>query len=262
MGLMDNLEQLANLKTQILILSSFGVAIIVIVVLLIKYRAKVFGIVSLYESLEKIKDNQEISKKNQESMFAQHKELAAKIEKIASETIPNGSNTIRIVNDAVFDIQKSVKKIETKIDARNEIEKACLFECNELGECISANSALCDLFGTTQDQMLGYGWGKFIHEADVDRVFKNWERALNSHSHEIVDYYRIRSGRDRSIKSVEYKNVFKYEDDKLIATFGTVWEKKDKENAIKVLECIHETIQDLKGTPLWDNIQEHIKNKK
>lgn len=251
-------EKILSLDYKILIILFIGllIGISIIIFFIIKYKKQLLGIVKTYEKLDSI-----IKVQNQ--ILEGHKKLSIKVENIAKETIPNGVNTIRKTNDAIFEIHQMVKNQQLKLAARIEIEKSCLFECDNKGRLVTANSSFCNLFGATQDQVLGLGWGKFIHKDDIDNVLKNWDRAVKNKQHELVDVFRIIHPITKETTLVESKTIWKFDDkDEVIGTFGTIWEKKDKDRELKALECIADVAKQLKGTSLWDQIQEEVKNKK
>jgi PAS domain S-box-containing protein len=48
------------------------------------------------------------------------------------------------------------------------------YSCDENGEWIMANRALCELFGLPEEKMLGRGWTGAVHETDRRRVWEEW----------------------------------------------------------------------------------------
>lgn len=257
---MDYMNYLKNFEFQVFIIILFFVIIGIVIWAVVKYRKPILSAISLYNSLEEIKNGQSKIDSNINLLMDQHNNITKQVAQIAAETIPNGVNTIRKTNDTIFEIRDSINMVAVKLDARIEIDKACLFECDKQGMYVSANSALCNLFGGTQDQLLGLGWGKFIHKDDTDVALANWERAVKSKQHELVDSFRINTR--EGIRLIEYKAVLKFDTKGDIkAIFGTAWEKKTKNRDSENIECIANMAREIKGTRLWNEIENEIKLK-
>jgi len=257
----DILELLKNttVLTAILIVM---ILIIILAIFLIYRHWKVFT------SLFNLSANIDTMIAGQTEMKAQHVAISKEVEKIAKEVIPNGSNKIRFVYDSIENIEKDIKIVLDQQQISNfkqasklEIDKNPFFECNSKGMCISANSALCNLFGSTQDQMSGEGWGKFIIDRDQERVFRNWHRALLSKQHELIDAFTILNPLKKIYKNIEYKVVFKYnENGELSVIIGTFWEQKNRRHEDN-MECLYEMAGIIKKSSMWKEIQAEVKSK-
>jgi PAS domain S-box-containing protein len=65
------------------------------------------------------------------------------------------------------------------------------YQCNPLGQCVAVNSALCDLFGMSDKQMLVFGWLDAIDGAEErQRVRDNWQDS-NEHDTPHSDTYNV-----------------------------------------------------------------------
>lgn len=188
----------------------------------------------IFKSLFTLTENIPLILSNQEQIKNQHVLMSDQVRKIAAETIPNGSNQIRLVYDKIDVIANNVETImecqavsNMEFEARLEVDKTPIFKCDEKGRCTFANSSLCHLFDTTQDQMLGEGWGGFIIPRDVDKAFKDWHRFIAQKGIEIEADYCIRT-QSGILKEIRYKAVAKYsKEGDLKFIIGTAWEKKD-----------------------------------
>lgn len=248
-----------------------GIALTILVVIILTMVGILFLIYkhwSVFVSLMTISESIPTILKNQKEIKDRHVEMSDQVKKIAAETIPNGSNQIRQAYDKIDKIEFNIEKIidqqqvsNLKQVARLEVDKNPFFECDSKGLCISANSALCHLFGTTQEQMFGHGWGKFIIDRDQERVFRNWYRAMESKQHELSDTFTIYNPVKKANKHIEYKIVYKYNDDgSILVILGTFWEKRGLNHEEKI-ECLYEMSEVIKKSSTWEQIQIEAKSK-
>lgn len=229
----------------------------IVLVLVLIYRH--WGV---FSSIMDFSKNVPIMLKNQDELKNQHIFISDQVKKIAAETIPNGSNNIRIISDNISEIKDTVTKIihyqevsNLELEARLEVDKVPTFKCDANGMCTFANSSLCYLFGTTQEHMTGQGWGSFILFKEQPRVFANWQRFIDSNGSEIEDSYPIRTS--SGIKKIRYKAISKFgKDGKRLFVIGTAWDnnKRTKED----LECLFDMADVLKKTSVWEEIQNEI----
>lgn len=217
----------------------------------------------LFKSLFQLSSNVDIILKNQNEIKDQHIEMSDQVRKIAAETIPNGSNKIRVVYDKIDVIANNVKTIMSsqeisnmELEARLEVDKVPTFKCDAEGRCIFANSSLCYLFETTQDNMLGEGWGSFIIPKDQDNAFKNWHRFISSKGTELEDSYTIKT--KTKLKHITYKAIAKYNaQNEIMFIIGTAWDSKKRTK--EDLECLFEVAEKIQKTSFWSQIESELK---
>lgn len=215
----------------------------------------------IFSSIMEFSKNVPILLKNQEELKNQHVFISAEIKKIAAETIPNGTNKIRIMFDNVQQTAQDVKEIKEiqelnslEREALLEIDKVPTFKCDSKGFCTFANASLCHLFETTQEQMLGEGWGSFIVSKDVERAFKNWHRMIESKGTQIEDEYRIKT--KSGFKDIRYKAIAKHgKEGEILFVIGTIWEKSNKKAD---LECLFEMADKFSKTTIWKQAEQEI----
>ena len=171
--------------------------------------------------------------------------------------------------DKLSSVNDQMHQIQLFMDAQFEINPIALFICNSEGKCTHVNEALLSLFNSSAIEMLGYGWMSYIHPEDVPRVKENWTGAIKDKNKSVRDHYRVidrdlyhSSGKLVVMASCNYKTIFKYSiDDTLKVAVGSVWEISAHESNDRLLQCLADTLADIKGTPTWEKIQEEIKNK-
>ena len=160
-------------------------------------------------------------------------------------------------------IKKDVQILQMMQESSFDMSSTALFICDEKGLCIEVNDALLSIFKTTAEEMYGYGWLTFIHKSDMDRVKSSWEMAVNTNINKITDHYRvIDKNTGKVVNECHYKAIFRYDyENKLSRAIGSVWVVGANETTDAKLQCIFDFIQDLKGTPTLQKLQQEIKNK-
>jgi len=176
---------------------------------------------------------------------------------------------VEVIISKSTEVSSQVQQLQVFMEAQFEVNPVALFICDSTGKCINANDSLLTIFHSQASEMLGFGWLNFIHPEDRGRVHDLWMRAINNQNSDVRDHYRIidrdeydTNGRTITLASVSYKTIFKYDSDKnLKVAVGTVWEIDKQETNDRILKCIAETLDQMKGTPLWNTMQQQIKNK-
>ena len=166
-------------------------------------------------------------------------------------------------------ISTQVQSLQVFMEAQFEVNPVALFICDNTGKCINANDSLLTIFRSQASEMLGLGWINFLHPNDRQRVHDMWHKAISDRNSDIRDHYRIidrdeydTNGRALIVATVSYKTIFKYDTDRnLKVAVGTVWEIDKQETNDRILKCIADTLDEMKGTPLWAEMQQQIKNK-
>ena len=129
---------------------------------------------------------------------------------------PGGS-----IKDQVKEISKDVKTIRVEKDATFLLAKEPMFKNDANGYCILANQALCHLYGTTQEQLLGLGWLNFIKEEDRERVKEEWKNIIESGTEITSSHTIINQFTDEEIP-VRYRAIINRDNDKIISALGYV----------------------------------------
>lgn len=153
--------------------------------------------------------------------------IATNLEEVSKELRPNGGGSIK---DQVKQIALDVKTIRVERDATFHLSKDAMFKSDEKGFCVLANSSLCNIYGTTPDQMLGLGWLNFVVEDDRERIKDEWFSAIES-GKEILSYYTIINQETRRKIGVRYKAIINRDNIGIISVIGIVEQKNDYEKA-------------------------------
>jgi PAS domain S-box-containing protein len=112
-----------------------------------------------------------------------------KIEKIFKEITPNHGSSIK---DKINSFDKRMDIIDENLKRNNQLTEkmfsrqrwildqttGAVFETDEDGKCIWANSFYLKLVQRNLDYVLGHGWKNTIAPEDRERVIENWETCV------------------------------------------------------------------------------------
>ncbi len=144
--------------------------------------AVLLGLAALFALAKKqFQDKFDNYKKNKEK-FISALNLASIVERDIIPTInlakkhlsPNGGTSLV---DQVSSIKEKVELMELRWKITTSKSPVGIYECNAAGECVSANAAACDIFGMTEQEMLGRGWLKAI-QSDKSQIWHAWIGAV------------------------------------------------------------------------------------
>lgn len=106
-----------------------------------------------------------------ERMDKQDKELAF----IRSELTFNGGGSTK-------DFAKNSYELAAISNVRAKhiimINPVPMYECDKEGKCILANTALCELFGLSEQEMLGNGWLSAIAPEDRQQCWEHFQHSI------------------------------------------------------------------------------------
>lgn len=69
---------------------------------------------------------------------------------------------------------------ESRLFAFLDLSTRPVFQCAVTGECVFANEQICELFGMSKADMMGFGWLLGVSEADRDRTNEVWLKAVKN----------------------------------------------------------------------------------
>ena len=141
--------------------------------------------------------------KNQQIFFENIESMTKQLVEISAELKPNGGSSMK---DILVKTHSNVKYILSERDAEFQLSKNAMFRNNGEGYCIAVNKMLTDLFGATEQQMLGLGWVNFIIESDRSRVKSEWENITDSGS-EISTTYHIHNPITDEVFPIKYRAI-------------------------------------------------------
>lgn len=91
------------------------------------------------------------------------------------ELQPNGG---RSVLDRVRRLDNTIEELNARQRAVLDRDPVPVYECDPEGRCTYANIALCELFGLSEKDMLGFGWLESLHPDERIRVHGLWTECV------------------------------------------------------------------------------------
>jgi len=129
------------------------------------------------------------------------------------------------VEKASSGVHERLSYLDKKMDAGFMLNRDAMFVASSEGLCVLANTALCELFGSTEQQMMGLGWSNFIILEDREKAWKNWEFNIKNGMGEIKDTYRIKNGENGEIINIEYHAIISRGNKEMIVGVGKAYKK-------------------------------------
>lgn len=158
---------------------------------------------------------------------------------------------------AELDLLKSEEKYRILIQE----SPVGVYQTDENGKYIFANQSWCETAGLTQEEAMGNGWAKSLHEEDAENVFQNWNKTIVSKGkwgHE----YRIKSTAGKVSWVFGTASPMYNVDGKIIGYVGIntdISKLKETEQALKASDTMLRTLlQDLPNVA----VQGYDKNEK
>lgn len=150
------------------------------------------------KSREEKKDNEEFKAHVRDSIT----ELSKNVQHLSEEIKVNGGDVT--LRDKITNIAKDVKVIVGNSEASFYLSDTPMFKNDANGYCIAANTALCRLFGATEEEMLGDGWLNYVVKEDRDRARTYWHNQIKANS-VVIDRYVITPGGSGAKLEITYK---------------------------------------------------------
>lgn len=121
--------------------------------------------------------------------YSQIESAHEKIEKIFKEITPNHGTSIK---DKINSFDKRMGTIDENLKRNNQLTEKMfsrqrwildqttgpVFEADEEGKCIWANSYYLKLLQRNLDSIIGHGWKNAIAPEERERVIENWETCI------------------------------------------------------------------------------------
>ena len=127
--------------------------------------------------------------------------LSKKVDQILTQLTVNGGSVT--VKDDLTNMKNSINILRSENRAQLYLSDSPTFINDETGKCVFVNDALCDLFGATKDEMLGFGWSNFLLDEEKKIKTENFARALKTDMN-IKDSYHVKNGITGEIILCEY----------------------------------------------------------
>lgn len=136
-----------------------------------------------------------------------------------------GSSTKDMVKKIMDEQRILIKKVDVvnnRQTAMIELNDIAFFENDATGKCVRANAALCNLFGVTQNKMLGYGWLNYIKHSETER--EAFEQAIETDNEITRDYVILYGDKhDREIPATYIAHIKRDENGNVINVTGKVF---------------------------------------
>ena len=110
--------------------------------------------------------------------FLRAEQYMVVLDQIAAEFRPNGGSSMK---DALNRLEKRSVTRDANIQAIMNYQRMAVWESDKDGGCVWASDALLELTGLTMDQMRGNGWSVAVPEEERERVFTEWQAAVEQH---------------------------------------------------------------------------------
>lgn len=108
---------------------------------------------------------------------------------IKKELTYNGGNSLKDVVAKTFETT-TLLKLRYRHDM--SVSERAIFECEPLtGRCTWVNDALCELFGMSHEDMLGFGWLRAVREDQREEVHSHWKTAVDNNIPYSWSYYVV-----------------------------------------------------------------------
>ena len=160
----------------------------------------------------------------------QHEDNTQKITYIADQLNFNGGKSVKDVvfktSDDVEQIKGDIKSIGDRQTAMIELNDTAMFENDSEGKCVTANDAICTLFGATKNQMLGFGWLNYIEDSEEQREI--WERAIETDNEISHEYVIINGVTQERIKAKYIAHIKRDDEGNILNITGKVFKLNNK----------------------------------
>lgn len=182
------------------------------------FATALIAIIKLYSILKRQYDKAKERSENLSKAIAHIDIIALNLQEVSKELKPNGGGSIK---DQVKQIATDVKTICVERDATFLLSKEPMFKNDEHGYCILANNALCQLYGVSQEQLLGLGWLNYIIEEDKERIKEEWLNVIETGT-EIASYYTIINQVTDEEVPIKYRAIINKHNGRIISAIGNV----------------------------------------
>ena len=97
-----------------------------------------------------------------------------------------------------------------------------LYECSPSGSCIWSNKALQNLFGSSEEAVLGSGWLDSLHPDDIVKTNDKWLETISKWTPYKARYRVINKLTNETIYCETSADIILDENNKILSIFGTV----------------------------------------
>lgn len=157
--------------------------------------------------------------------FDEARDLYKKVQIIADEFRPNGGSTLR---DAINRIEDKIALQEQKTIAIIKSLPLGTWVSDKNGKCIDVNKSLCSIMQRTESEIKGDNWSNWVHPAEKDDVFDEWNRCVkNMMNFDMTYRYVLPDGKVQRVHGIAYQ--LRTEKGELVGFLGTLYALGDAE---------------------------------
>lgn len=139
------------------------------------------------------------------TFFVKIYKLTANVDRILKEVTPNSGGSIK---DKINKIEKELNDnsmVVKTICARQKwlLDRTddAVFECDDCGKCTWVNEKYCNLLKHDVDFFLDNGWKTAVHAEDLERVEREWDKAVKDGRNITTEYRMV--DRDGTILKIK-----------------------------------------------------------
>lgn len=176
------------------------------------------AIIKLYSILKKWHNEAKEKRENLKKAITHIDTIVLNLQEVNKELKPNGGGSIK---DQVKQIANDVRIIRIERDATFHLAKEPMFKADNKGYYTFINSALSNLVGVPEQELLGLGWLNYITLEDKDRIWEEWENIIES-GKEISLFYGIKNPTTMEVIPVKCRAVINRDNDKILSVIGTI----------------------------------------
>ena len=129
--------------------------------------------------------------------------------------------------------QESIRESEERFRLISETIHSGVFEIDESGSCLYANTSYQEIFGLSLVESLTRQWREFLDPEDEERVSKSWEDALEQMDTFSLDCRIIRLDGERRWVHIHSEPVFSDAGGRYTGTVEDITERKLAEEELK-----------------------------
>ena len=118
-------------------------------------------------------------KKNAKALQLAYEELENRVEQRTAQLQQTNERLRREVRERMRS-EEALQQSERRYATLAEMAPVGIFRVDIQGECIYINERCCQMMGTTPAEAFGSGWMSRIHSDDRKKVFRRWQRTLNT----------------------------------------------------------------------------------
>lgn len=147
-------------------------------------------------------------------------DINSTINTIKLELQPNGGSSIK---DKINMIEEHLTLANLRWRLLNTGNPIAVFECDEKGMITFANPAMVELFGLTEEELLGKGWLKALLDQEKrQEVWQSWDDAIKQDI-PYEDYFTIKNAKTgKSVKCKATAIAHRTRKNKIIGYYGTI----------------------------------------